>query len=172
MHLETQRLRIRPTTHSDLPALYAYLSLEDVTPFLPGGVHSLDDVKVLIDKPYPHTFSITLLNGRLIGHLLFHPWFVKETYELGWVIAPKYQGKGYASEAARAAMDYGFSEMRLHRIIATAQPENPASWRVMEKIGMRKEAHSKQCLPQPDGTWWDEVFYALLREEWQPFQRP
>lgn len=51
---------------------------------------------------------------------------------------PKYQNRGYASEAARAILEYGFKEMNLHRIIATCQPENIPSYRVMEKIGMRR----------------------------------
>jgi RimJ/RimL family protein N-acetyltransferase len=100
----------------------------------------------------------------------FHPWFAPQTYEIGWALHRTYHGKGYASEAASALLRYGFEELRLHRIIATCQPENIASWRVMEKIGLRREGFFQKCIYRDDGTWWDEYFYALLEEEW--FQRP
>ena len=69
-------------------------------------------------------------------------------------------------EAAHALLGYGFATLGLHRVIATCQPENVASWRVMEKLGMRREAHVRQCIPRDDGTWWDEYVYAILKAEW------
>jgi RimJ/RimL family protein N-acetyltransferase len=98
--------------------------------------------------------------------MVFHPWFAPRTYEIGWVIHPDYQRRGYASEAAAALLRYGFEEMALHRIIATCQPENPASYGVMEKIGMRREGHFRQCIHRGGDLWWDEYFYALLADEW------
>ncbi len=77
-----------------------------------------------------------------------------------------HHGQGYATEAARALLGYGFEELDLHRIIATCQPENPASYRVMEKLGMRREGHFRQCIDRGQGVWWDEYFYALLKDEW------
>ena len=107
---------------------------------------------------------------NLIGHMVFHPWFAPRTYEIGWVLHPDYHRRGYASEAALALLRYGFTALNLHRIIATCQPENPASYGVMEKIGMRREGHFRQCIYQGihEGKeeWWDEYFYALLAEEW------
>ena len=110
---------------------------------------------------------IRLADNQLIGHMVFHPWFAPRTYEIGWIVHPAYQRRGYASEAALALLRYGFEEMDLHRIIATCQPENPASYRVMEKIGMRREGHFRQCIDRGNDTWWDEYFYALLADEWQ-----
>jgi ribosomal-protein-alanine N-acetyltransferase len=103
---------------------------------------------------------------RLVGHMDFHPWFVGATHEIGWAIGRPHQGRGYATEAARALVAYAFETLRCHRVIATCQPENPASWRVMEKLGMRREAHFRQCLLQDTGEWWDEYFYALLAGEY------
>ncbi len=71
---------------------------------------------------------------------------------------------GYATEAAQAMLHNGFSTMSLHRIIATCQPENVPSWRVMEKLGMRREGFFKKCIPSEEGLW-DEYYYAILREE-------
>nr|WP_086937868.1 GNAT family protein [Thaumasiovibrio occultus] len=167
MHLRTRRLVIRAATQMDLPKLYSYLSCGETSQFLPTSDVSLDGVKTLIDKPYPHTFVITNIHGKIVGHLLFHLWHEKHTYKLGWVIAPEYRGKGFATEAASAVMDFGFHDLNAHRIIATAQPENVASWRLMEKIGMRREGHFIQCIARADGTWWDEYFYAALKSSWQ-----
>jgi ribosomal-protein-alanine N-acetyltransferase len=103
---------------------------------------------------------------EFVGHMVFHPWFGRATHEIGWVIARRHQGRGYATEAARALIDFAFSTVRRHRLIATCQPENVASWRVMEKLGMRREAHFRQGLYQESGEWWDEYFYALLADEY------
>jgi RimJ/RimL family protein N-acetyltransferase len=102
----------------------------------------------------------------LIGHMVFHPWEAPQTYEIGWVFHRAYHGQGYATEAAGAVLQYGFATLHLHRIIATCQPQNVASWRVMEKLGMRREAHFRKCFRRPDNGRWDEYFYALLAEEW------
>jgi ribosomal-protein-alanine N-acetyltransferase len=105
-------------------------------------------------------------DDMLIGPMDLHPWFAPRTYEIGWVCNRVYQGQGYGTEAALALLRYGFEALRLHRIIATCQPENVASCRIMEKLGMRQEAHFRKCIRSPDNRWWGEYFYALLEEEW------
>src|SRR5688500_11943555 len=102
---------------------------------------------------------------RLIGHMIFHRWYAARIYEIGWIFHPRYQGQGYATEAAAALLQYGFESLQVHRVIATCQPENAASWRVMEKLGMQREAHFRKCIYR-DERWWDEYLYALLEEEW------
>ncbi len=137
--------------------------------YIPEGVFSDEDTKKFVignsaeDAKY---FPVVLKNDQtLIGHIVFHKYFGEHTYEIGWVFNPKYTNKGYASEAAHAVLKYSFEIMKLHRIVATCQPENIASYRVMEKIGMRKEGLFKKCIPQGN-EWWDEYFYAILDEEW------
>ncbi len=61
-----------------------------------------------------------------------------------------------ASEAAQATLEYGFKEMKLHRIIATCQPQNTPSYRVMEKIGMRREGYFRKCIPHGN-EWWMNI---------------
>lgn len=81
--------------------------------------------------------------------------------------AASYWGLGYASEAARAMLAFGFNEIELHRIWAQCNAENQASWRVLEKLGMRLEGR----LRQDDffkGRWWDDLIYAILENEWNP----
>jgi [ribosomal protein S5]-alanine N-acetyltransferase len=91
--------------------------------------------------------SILFKKLILIGHIAFFKYFGEHTFEIGWVFNPKYCNKGYASEAAYALLKYGFEELKLHRIIATCQPENTGSYRVMEKIGMRREGYFKSASP-------------------------
>ncbi len=110
-------------------------------------------------------FPVVLIDEDiLIGHIVFHKYFGEHTYEIGWVFNSKYFNKRYASEAAQATLKYGFKEMKLHRIIATCQPQNIPSYRVMEKIGMRREGYFRKCIPHGN-EWWDEYYYAILEEE-------
>lgn len=169
--LETPRLRLRAMIPSDAPAVFAYMSDPHVTAFLPEGTldekashafvqqHSGEDAKdvAVVEKA----------NGQMIGHMAFHPWFGLATYEIGWAFSRGAQGKGYATEAANALLTYSFETLKAHRVIATCQPENTASWRVAEKLGMRREAHFRSALYQPSGVWWDEYFYAVLAEEYE-----
>jgi RimJ/RimL family protein N-acetyltransferase len=167
---ETERLILRPIEIDDWPRIHQYMSDPLVTAWLPEGVlndeqsmafaarHAGEEAQALavLDKA-SHEF---------LGHMVFHPWFVPQTHEIGWVLARPHQRKGYATEAAKSLMGYAFDTLRCHRVIATCQPQNPASWRVMEKLGMRREAHFHKCLLQPQGDWWDEYVYAMLEEEY------
>jgi RimJ/RimL family protein N-acetyltransferase len=85
---------------------------------------------------------------------------------IGWLLGNEYQGMGYATEAARALFSFGFSELELHRISARTGLDNTRSWRLMERLGMRREALFKKS-HLVKGEWRDEVIYALLAEEWR-----
>ncbi len=75
-------------------------------------------------------------------------------------------GNGYVPEALRAVVDFGFHELRLHRIWADCDPRNRPSCRVLEKIGMRREAHLVENA-WLKGAWVDSLIYAVLDREWQ-----
>ena len=169
MNITTQRLHIRKFEIQDWQAVVNYMSDQTVMHYMPEGVLTAQQVQKFIsdNRDEAKHFAIVLREqSQVIGHLVFHPYFGEHTYEIGWVLNPAYYRKGYASEAAQALLDYGFTKMKLHRIIATCQPENIASYRVMEKIGMRREGFFKKCIPYGD-DWWDEYYYAILQEEWQ-----
>ncbi|MFY0516677.1 GNAT family N-acetyltransferase [Lysinibacillus sp. UGB7] len=169
MFIKSQRILIREFEPHDWQAVYAYTSDMNVMKYIPEGVFSEEDAKNFVSKNMDDAknFPVVLIDENiLIGHMVFHPYFGKHTYEIGWVFNPKYYNKGYASEAAHALLNYGFKDMQLHRIIATCQPQNIPSYKVMEKIGMRKEGYFKQCIPHGD-DWWDEYYYAVLAEEWK-----
>jgi ribosomal-protein-alanine N-acetyltransferase len=167
--IETPRLVLRPIRLADWPAIHRYMADPVVTRWLPPGPLDAAGAQAFARKNAgrsPRCVAVVEReSGELVGHMAFHPWFVRATHEVGWAIAPERQGCGYATEAARALLDYAFDVLGCHRVIATCQPQNEASWRVMEKLGMRREAHFRQALHQETGEWWDEYFYALLADE-------
>lgn len=168
MFIEAERLLIRKFESKDWEAVYEYTSDSNVMKYIPEGVFTEEDTRNFVNKNMGENaknFPVILIDENiLIGHIVFHKYFGEHTYEIGWVFNPKYFNKGYASEAAQATLKYGFKEMKLHRIIATCQPENTPSYRVMEKIGMMREGYFRKCIPHGN-EWWDEYYYAILEEE-------
>jgi [ribosomal protein S5]-alanine N-acetyltransferase len=168
--IETDRLRIRAFAPDDWPAVLSYASDPATMTYIPEGPMSEEQARAWVEENAGEEARAVALvlkpDDRPIGHLVFHPWFAHRTNEIGWVLGERYRGQGYATEGAGALLRYGFETLGLHRIIATCQPENVASWRVMEKLGLRREAHFRQCMFRDDSTWWDEYFYAILAEEW------
>ncbi|WP_088126201.1 GNAT family N-acetyltransferase, partial [Bacillus sp. JEM-1] len=151
MFIKAERLLIRKFEFKDWEAVHEYTSDSDVMTYIPEGVFTEEDTRNFVNKNMGENaknFPVILIGENiLVGHIVFHKYFGEHTYEIGWVFNPKYFNKGYASEAAQATLKYGFKEMKLHRIIATCQPENTPSYRVMEKIGMRREGYFKKCIP-------------------------
>lgn len=90
--------------------------------------------------------------------------------EIGWTLARAQWGQGFGTEAARAVLGFAFETLELHRVWARCEPENTASWRVMEKLGMRREAHFVERRFRR-GRWVDEYHYALLAREWWQSRR-
>jgi RimJ/RimL family protein N-acetyltransferase len=86
--------------------------------------------------------------------------------DIGYVLASDAWGRGYATEATRALLDFGFQGLALHRIWATCDVENRASARVLEKIGMEQEGHLRQNVRRK-GEWRDSYLYAILEPEWR-----
>lgn len=167
--LETPRLILRPIAAADWQAIHSYMSDPVVTRWLPEGCLDETQAQTFAQKNAGRFARAVAVvergSGELVGHMPFHPWFGRATHEIGWAISATRQGRGYATEAARALTDFAFGTLRCHRLVATCQPENVASWRVMEKLGMRREAHFRQGLFRETGEWWDEYFYALLADE-------
>lgn len=168
--LETPRLVLRRMEADDWPSVHRYMSDPVVTTWLPAGLMDEAQSQAFVAK---HTGDeptalavISRASGDLIGHMDFHPWFAPRTHEIGWALGREHQGRGYATEAAKALLADAFERLACHRVIATCQPQNAPSWRVMEKLGMRREADFRQCIDRGDGVWWDEYLYAMLAEEY------
>ena len=86
--------------------------------------------------------------------------------EIGYIFHPDAGGRGYATEAVAALLDFGFAECGFHRLFARLDPENRGSVGVVERLGLRCEAHFRQN-DRFAGRWGDEMVYAVLRGEWE-----
>ena len=86
--------------------------------------------------------------------------------DIGYELAPKYWGRGYATEAALAIVDFGFRELGLHRVSSWCIADNAASARVLEKVGLRLEGRLRENEYFKE-RWWDTLLYGLLESEWR-----
>ena len=93
--------------------------------------------------------------------------FARQEGNIGYELNPEYWRRGYATEAARAVMRFGFEQLGLHRIWAQCNADNRASVRVLEKLGMRCEAHFREH-DFFKGRWWGSFVFAILQREWTP----
>lgn len=174
--LETERLLLRRFRPDDWQDLYAYLSDEAVVRYEPYGVFSEEECRdAAIRRSRQDAFWAVCLrgSGRLIGNVYFQRQEPADflTWEIGYVFNPAYGGKGYATESCRKVIDYAFSELGARRVIARCNPENARSWRLIERLGMRREGHlRKNSYHKRDGQgrpiWHDSFEYAILAEEW------
>lgn len=152
MHLiDTARLRLRPFTPDDLDAYYTtILSDPDVMHCLPGGVPRPREAGAAAIEHYlasyrEHGFGLWAVErrpgGEFIGQagLMFTPGITPPTVEVAYGFGKPYWGQGYATEAARACLRYGFEQLGLERIIAVFVPGNTASEQVMRKLGMASQ---------------------------------
>jgi RimJ/RimL family protein N-acetyltransferase len=177
IQLHTERLTLRPMQQSDLPAVFEYRTLPEVSKYLLWRPEVLKDLQErwagLAEKPNIIGTWYNLLvyptgSNQLLGDVGIH--FLDEhQVEIGYVFNPVHQGKGYASEALKAIVHYLFAVMGKHRISASVDPLNDRSINLLQKIHMRKEAHFRKSLLQ-NGEWVDDCIYAILREDWQAGQ--
>jgi RimJ/RimL family protein N-acetyltransferase len=86
--------------------------------------------------------------------------------EIGFIFHPDHQGRGYATEAAAAVLAIAFGAYGLHRVFGRLEARNVASARVLEKLGMRREAHLREN-EWIKGEWQSELVYAVLAREWR-----
>lgn len=174
--METERLIVRNFKKEDWKDLFEYLSQKEVLKYEPENPSDEEDCrKKAEDRSKGNNFFAVCLKdtGKMIGHLFFQQIEPTDflTWELGYIFNPAYYGRGYATEASKRILKFGFEELGAHRITALCNPENIPSWRLMERLGMRREGHFKKKgffrLDQ-DGkpAWHDAYEYAILREEW------
>lgn len=177
MHiLETERLSLRRFTCDDWRDLYEYLSLEEVVRYEPYEVYTEEACKQEAQRRSQQDsfFAVCLKeNGKLIGNVYFQQQDPKEflTWEIGYVFNPVYYGKGYATESCRSIIDYAFKKLNARRIVAMCNPENTASWKLLERLNMRREGHLRKniffkCDKEGKQNWCDTYEYAVLADEW------
>ncbi len=169
MLLKTERLIIRPTIIQDLDQIHLLLSDPETMHFFVEGTYSKEKVRDMITRNQKEQHHYTVLlksSNRIIGKLSYNPWFMKNTKEIGWIFFKTATNKGYCTEAAKAILKYAFEQENIHRMIATCQPENIASKRVCEKLGMRQEGNFKQSIHVKNDVWWDELHYGILQDDY------
>ncbi|MEH1864033.1 MAG: GNAT family protein [Nostoc sp.] len=175
--LETQRLILRDFVESDWQAVHQYASDDEVVRYLTFGPNSEEDTKNFLqreislqgEEPRQHfALAVTLkTQQQLIGICRISVQDIyNKTGSIGYCFTKKFWGQGYATEAVKAVVSFGFQELSLHRIFATCHPENIASARVMQKIGMQQEGYLREH-HWIKGEWRDSWLYAILEHEWR-----
>lgn len=176
--LKTKRLIIRRFQESDWEDLYEYLADEEVVYYEPYEVFSREKCQeeARIRSVSKAFWAVCLQeNGKMIGNLYFERGKY-DTWEIGYVFNLQYQGQGYAAEAAKALLDEGFQNWGVRRVVAMCNPGNQQSWKLMERLGMRREGLLvKNIFFKSDEhgkpIWQDTYEYGILKEEWDSNQR-
>jgi RimJ/RimL family protein N-acetyltransferase len=175
--LVTARLQLRPFAATDFEDLYEINSRPDVTRYLYSEPGDAAQVREVLDQKLGETtldevgqrLSLAVVRpdlDRVIGEVHLQ-WLSREHRqgEIGFVFHPDHHGKGFATEAAAIVLRLGFADLGLHRIIGRLDARNLGSARVLEKLGMRREAHFVHD-EFFKGEWADQLIYAILDEEW------
>ena len=179
--LTTERLILRTFVEDDWRAVHEYASDPEVVRCMPWGPNTEEVTREFVrrattaatEQPrLKYDFAVTLRDsGRLIGACGIYLRLDRHQAHIGYVLNRAFWGKGCATEAARALADFGFGELKLHRIFATCDVANPASAHVLEKLAMRREGLMRQDVWEK-GRWRDSLLYAVLEDEWQPGEAP
>jgi [ribosomal protein S5]-alanine N-acetyltransferase len=175
VNLDTTRLRLRVYREADIPELVPLIGAREIaatTGRIPHPYSEKDAREFLatIETDREVRLAVTLRDtGRLIGGVGLRTFDPHDQAELGYWIGVPYWGNGYATEAAREMLRYGFEELKLHRIFANHFSGNPASGRILQKLGMRHEGCQRQHFRKWD-QFVDLELYGLLREEWQELE--
>ena len=174
--IETERLILDKWTTSDddIRGLYEYAKDPEVGPNAGWKPHeSLDESREIIEELFiPHdVWAIREKEtGRIIGSIGLEPDRRREnvnSLEMGYSLAKESWGKGYMTEAAKAVIDYAFSELNLVVLAICTGPENRRSQRVIEKCGFKFEGIQRKGYHIYDGSDRDNRVYSMLREEWE-----
>lgn len=175
--ITTERLLLRPFSRQDVDSVYSYRSRNDVAAYLtdPPMTHGecAEAVRLRIGQVgfAGEGDKIVLAverreDARLVGEVSLIWRSVADLQgEIGYIFHPDVHGLGYATEAARELLAFGFEVMGLHRIYARCDARNGASARVMQKLGMHQEAHLREHM-QVKGRWYEECIFAIAESQW------
>ncbi len=174
--IETERLYVRNIRAEDWRDMQEYLSREEVMRFeSPWDTNDEAMRNTAAELAKGNVFWAVELKetGKMIGHIYLGREQPEKflTWMIGYIFNNDFHGQGYATEACRGILDHAFKNLGAHRIIGKCCPENIPSWKLMERLKMRREGHSLRCAAirdADDGSpiWWDEYLYAMLADEW------
>ena len=172
----TERLTVCRLTPEDADTLWALKSNQELNRWTTRLYASRQEFRADWDA-LATTHLMAHCYGRLAAYLMVKhqdAWSQTDVteqargqqVELGWVVAPWAQGRGVATELVREGLAIAF-DMGVHRVEAGCFAENTGSWKVMEKVGMRREIHTVRDCMHRDGQWHDGYGYAMLAEEFR-----
>jgi RimJ/RimL family protein N-acetyltransferase len=176
--IETARLLLRPFREGDFEDLFAIQSRPDVARYLYGEPSDAEETRRSLEEKIGHAAiesegdRLNLVaelraGGAMAGYVTLI-WRSAQhgEGEVGFIFHPDYQGRALATEAAEAMLSLGFEELGLHRIVGECDARNSASARVLERLGMRREAHLVEN-EFVKGEWASALIYAMLDREWR-----
>lgn len=176
--LETERLILRKLMKSDFAAVHSYASCAENTNYMLWGPNSEEQTSAFIDKAIAEAEEVSCMNyhyavemkdtGVLIGACSME--ISNDEAEIGWILHRDYWKQGFGTEMSKELLRFGFEEMNLHRIVAYCDSDNVGSYRMMEKIGMRREGLFIESRPAHRlcaKKYSDELAYAILKDEWE-----
>ncbi|MBQ4837218.1 MULTISPECIES: GNAT family N-acetyltransferase [Pseudoalteromonas] len=173
IEITTHNFIIRPFERKDLVKFANYRASESVARYQSWADYTYQDAIKLFESMDYATFGAAgqwyqlaisdKSNDAIVGDLAIH-FIDAEQVEIGFTVAPEFQGKNVATEAISGLINYLFGCLGKHRIIATTDTRNIASYKLLEKMGFRREGHFIKNIFFK-GEWSDEYQYALLRSE-------
>jgi len=173
----TERLTLRPVADADLPRIWSYRRLVSVSRWVSRSINDYEAFHAFYGAPRKMSEMVVLEHrGRVIGDLMVRvsdAWGQDEIAdkaqatqaELAWCLDPAYARQGLATEAIEAQIRLCFEDLGLRRVVASCFAANEPSWRLMQQVGMRREAHRRRDALHRDGNWYDTFDYALLSDE-------
>jgi ribosomal-protein-alanine N-acetyltransferase len=173
----TRRLILRDFEETDWQAVHNYAADPEVVRYMDWGPNDEKESKNFIaralaqQKEQPRNdFSLAIVlkekNALMGGCGIYISNPANQEGYIGYVLNRSFWKHGYATETAQVLVHFGFDQLKLHRIFATCDAENVASARVMEKVGMQREAHFREN-GRVKGRWRDALLYAILEQEWK-----
>ncbi len=175
----TARLTLRPLTLDDVDAVLAYRGDPDVNRWLGRPARTREE---LVASHFGADDLLDALavevDGQVVGDTMVtvsDAWGQKDVREqarhtvavLAWVLSPGHHGRGLMTEAVEELLRISFEELGVRRVVAECFATNEPSWRLMERVGMRREAHTRQDALHRDLGWVDGLAYAILADEWR-----
>jgi RimJ/RimL family protein N-acetyltransferase len=177
--VSTDRLRLRPATADDAGPTWEFRQLAEVNEWMTRAPATLEEYAEQFAEPDRLAKTLVVeLDGVVVGDLMLSvedAWSQVEVAdgarrvqaELGWALHPQHTGHGYATEAVQELLRLCFEDLGLRRVTANCFADNVSSWRLMERVGMRREVYAvRESLHRTRG-WLDGVGYALLADEWR-----
>lgn len=176
--LETKRLLLRKFIYDDFLAIHSYASVPENITYMIWGPNTEEQTKLFINMAIENAekepctnfqYAVVLKDtGKLIGGCDLA--ISGDEAEIGWILNKDYWKQGLGTEMGDAMLEFGFSNMNIRRIIAHCDSENYGSYRIMEKIGMRREGlfiEGRHAHKLSNKKYGDELSYAILKDEWE-----